>query len=328
MSSGSPTTTPRRWRPLRGDPFGRSGRDSVRPGTRAPPSPGMRDLKTARRHFARWHLGFDRYIAYVLPLLFLVAILPILDVVYWIGLRALPTLTWTTVTGSGTYDLYPAIAGTFWIMLLALAIALLLGFFGGVATAEFLSERSASWIRLSVNTLAGMPAIVIGMTVFIVFVVFLGWGLVLIAASIATGIFMTPYVFRATDLAFASVPRHLREAALGAGARPIDYLVRVASPVAIGQVLSGVLFAFSLGVGEAATVVILVLRSPVAPTSLFGQSDSLVSVIWANWESPLPLAVTQAFQAGFILLVIVVVINVVVRFVAWHYQRRLVGLFA
>lgn len=292
------------------------------------PVQGYADLRKARRRFVRWHLGFDRYIGYLLPLLFIVAIFPILDVVYWIGNRALPTLTWSTLTSVGTYGLYPAISGTFWIMLVALSIAILLGLFGGIATAEFLSERTASWIRLTANTLAGMPAIIIGMMGFIVFVLYFGWGLVLISAALATAIFMVPYIFRATDLAFSSVPRHLREAALGAGARPVDYIIRVARPIATPQVLSGILFAFSLGVGEAATVVILVLPYPRPPTGLFSYSNSLVNLIWTNWESPLPSAVTQAFQAGFILLMIVIGINVIVRIISWRYQRHIVGLFA
>lgn len=297
-------------------------------GTVSPLPPGHSDLQSARKRFARWHLGFDKYIAYLLPLLFLVAILPILDVVYWISARALPTMTWTTLSGDGPLDLYPAISGTLEIMLIATAISVALGLFGGIATAEFLSERTASWVRLSANTLAGLPAIILGLTGFIVFVIYFGWGLVLLAGAITTAFLMTPYIFRATDLAFSAVPRHLREAALGAGARPVDYIIRVARPIATPQVLSGVLFAFSLGVGEAATLVLTVEPIPIPPIGLFQGADYLVAVIWSNWYSPLPGAVTQAFQAAFILMVIVIGLNVVVRVISWRYQRRFAGLYA
>ena len=289
---------------------------------------GYGDLRGARRRFAVWHLGFDRYIGYILPLLFIVAVFPIVDVVYWISARGAPTLTWAALSGSGPVGLWPAVSGSLVIMSIATAIAVLLGLFGGIATAEFLSERTASWVRLTANTLAGVPAIIIGMMGFILFVLYFGWGLVLIAGAVTTGFFMVPYVFRATDLAFASVPRHLREAALGAGARPIDYLLRVARPVATPQVLNGILFAFSLGIGEAATLVVTVGPSPIAPISLFGPANYLPGAIWDNWYSPIPAAVTYAFQAAFILLLIVIALNVIVRLIAWRYQRRLAGVFA
>ncbi|HUZ79248.1 MAG TPA: ABC transporter permease subunit [Thermoplasmata archaeon] len=291
---------------------------------------GLADLAQARRRFARWNLGFDRYIGYLLPLLFIVAIVPILDMVYWLGAEALPTMTWATLTTGGPTQplgLFPAIAGTVWIMVIALALAVTLGLFGGIATAEFLSERSAAWVRMTANTLAGMPAIIIGMMGFVVFVLYFGWGLVLIAGAVTTAFFMTPYVFRAADLAFSSVPRTIREAALGAGARPIDYILRVARPIVTPQILNGIFLALGLGIGETATVIVTVQPSALAPTGPFSYASYLTYVIYAEYTSPLPADVTLAFQAAFLLLMIVIVINIIVRIVAWRYQTRLAGLF-
>lgn len=301
---------------------------NVSAGDRA--APGYADLARARRRFARWHLGLDRYIGFLLPLLFIVAIFPILDMVYWLSAEALPTLTWTTLTTGGPSQplgLYPSIAGTAWIMAIALALAVLLGVFGGIATAEFLSERAAGWIRITANTLAGMPAIIIGMMGFLVFVLYFGWGLVLIAGAITTAFFMTPYVFRAADLAFSSVPRPLREAALGAGARPVDYIWRVARPIVTPQLLNGIFLALGLGIGETATVIVTVQPSVLAPQGPFSYASYLTYVIYAQYNSPIPADVTLAFQAAFLLLIIVIGINIVVRIVSWRYQRRLAGLF-
>lgn len=299
--------------------------------TNEPAPTGYADLIEARRRFARWHLGLDRYIGYLLPLLFIIAIVPIADMVYWLSVEALPTLTWTTLTTGGPSQplgLYPAVIGTVWIMAIGLTVAILLGLFGGIATAEFLSERTAGWIRLTANTLAGMPAIIIGMMGFLVFVLYFGWGLVLIAGALTTAFFMTPYIFRSADLAFSSVPRPIREAALGAGARPIDYILRVARPIVTPQLLNGIFLALGLGIGETATVIVTVQPSSIAPQGPFSYASYLTYVIYAEYNSPIPADVTLAFQAAFILFVIVIAINVVVRIVSWRYQRRLAGLFA
>ncbi len=171
----------------------------------------------------RWRIGFDRWIGRLLPLLFLVAILPILGMVYWVSEQALPTLTWTIIVGQSPYatdQLGVPIIGTFELMLIATLLSVVLGLFGGVATAELLSPRAASVVRMTANMLVGTPSVIIGFFGFFVFVLYFGWGLSLIAGAVTLSMFMTPYIFRTADLAFTSVPRHIREAALGSGAAP------------------------------------------------------------------------------------------------------------
>jgi phosphate transport system permease protein len=296
------------------------------------PDPSKEDnILFDRSARTRWRLGFDRWIGRLLPLLFLVAILPILDMVVWVSQKALPTLTWTILTGQSPYatdQLGVPIIGTFELMAIATALSVVLGLFGGVATAELLSPRAAGWIRMTANMLVGTPSVIVGFFGLTAFVLYFGWGLSLIAGAVTLSIFMTPYVFRTADLAFMSVPRHIREAALGSGAGPSQYILRVATPIALPQILTGIFLAMAIGVGETAPIVMTTTAGRVAPDSLTSPVTFLTELIWAgfNQGSGSPFFVL-AFQAAFLLMVVVIGLNVVVRIVAARYQNRLQGLY-
>src|SRR5580658_9962001 len=279
----------------------------------------------------RWRIGFDRWIGRLLPLLFLVAILPILGMVYWVATKALPTLTWGIIVGQSPYasdQLGVPIIGTFELMAIATVLSVALGLFGGVATAELLSPRAAGWIRMTANMLVGTPSVIIGFFGFFVFVISFGWGLSLIAGAVTLSIFMTPYVFRTADLAFTSVPRHIREAALGSGASPTQYIVRIATPIALPQILTGIFLSMAIGVGETAPIVMTTTAGKLAPDSLSSPVTFMTTLIWTgfNQGASSPFFVL-AFQAAFLLMAVVVGLNVVVRVVAARYQKRLEGLY-
>jgi len=293
------------------------------------------DLTRDRSGHVRRRSWFDGAMRWLLPLLYLVAILPILDLVYWVARGAFPSLSLATLTANPTPGvgsgggLYAPLMGSIAILALATAVALALGFLGGLTTAEYLDERSAGIVRVTANVMAGTPSIVLGLFGYIAFVTFFGWGPSLAAAGVTLGIFMTPYVFRATDLAYTSVPPHIREAAVGAGARPVQYLLRVASPIALPQVLSGVFLAMAIGVGETAPIYLTTTAVVLPPLGLLAPASALPLYIWSGFETGLvlPSAIALAYEAAFLLLVIVIGLNVLVRLVAARARRRLEGLF-
>jgi phosphate transport system permease protein len=297
-----------------------------------PPHDPSDDLRRSETVGVRWRTGFDRAMGYLLPLLFLVAIVPILDLVYFISAKAVPTLTVSVLTSYASYDSHDALAvpivTTFEWLAVATLIAVALGLFGGIATAEFLSERSAGWVRMSANLLAGMPSVIIGYFGFFVFVIYFGWGGVFIAGALTLAFFMTPYIFRTADLAFSSIPRPIREAALGTGAKPVQYIVRVGTPIAFPQILTGVFLAMAIGLGETAPIVLTVLPSVLVPTNLFSPATYLTYLIWTGFSSPPgSVGLTLAYQAAFLIVVAVVVLNIVVRIISARFRRRLAGLY-
>ncbi|HYB79649.1 MAG TPA: ABC transporter permease subunit [Thermoplasmata archaeon] len=279
----------------------------------------------------KWRLGFDRVIGWLLPLLFIVAILPIADLVYYVGSRALPTLTFQVLTSTSltqTDALGVPIVSTAEIMVFATLLAVAFGIFGGVATAEYLSERMAGWVRMTANLLVGLPSVTLGYFGYFTFVLYFGWGLSYIAAVVTLAFFMTPYIFRTADLAFTSVPRPIREAAFGSGATGPQYIVRVATPIAFPQVLNGIFLAMAIGVGETAPIVLTTTLSTILPTSIYSPVSFLTALIWENFAQPKgsPL-IDLAFQAAFLLIITVIALNIVVRLISYNFQKRIQGLY-
>lgn len=288
------------------------------------------DLTRPTGH-VRWRTGFDRWIGRLLPLLFAVAIVPIGDLVYYVSVRAIPSFSWTVLTSTNPVAvdaLGVPIISTFEIMLLATSLSVAMGLFGGVATAEFLSSEAAEWVRASANMLAGAPSVIIGYFGYFTFVLYFGWGLSFIAGVLTLSIFMTPYVFRTVDLAFASIPRPIREAAIGSGARPTQYVLRVGTPIAFPQILTGVFLAMAIGVGETAPLVLTTTAGKILPQTLFSPVTFLTGLIWTNFSQPQNSSLQiLAFQAAFLLMVVVIGLNLVVRVISAQYRKRLEGLY-
>ena len=290
------------------------------------------DLRRGDTRGLRFRVALDRLANFGLPLLFIVAILPILDVVYYVSTKAVPTLSWTVLTSNGDYQIHDAlgvpITTTFLFMALATAVAVVLGLFGGIATAEFLSDRVAGYIRMSANMLVGMPSVIVGYFGYFAFVLYFGWGETFIAGVFTLAFFMMPYIFRTADLAFTSIPRPIREAALGSGARPIQYILRVGTPIAFPQVLTGVFLAMAIGVGETAPIILTVQPGLLVPSNVFSPAVYMTYLIWTGFnQPPNSVALTLAFQAAFIIIVTVIALNIAVRFVAAQYRKRLEGLY-
>lgn len=290
------------------------------------------DLLFDRSPRTVWRLGFDRVIGIILPFLFLVAIFPILDLVWYVSAQALPTLTITSFVSTSAVSnpdaVGLAIVSTAEIMAFATTLATLFGLFGGIATAEFLPERAAGWVRLSANLLVGTPSVVLGYMGYFLFCLHFGWGLSFIAGVFTLSFFMTPYIFRIADLAYTSIPRPIREAALGSGARPYQYVVKVGAPIAFPQILNGVFLAMAIGVGETAPIVLTTTPSVILPTSIYSPVTFLPALIWENFDQALgsPL-INLAFHAAFLLILVVVALNIIVRLISARYRKRLEGLY-
>ena len=113
----------------------------------------------------RRRLAFDRMIGWVLLLAFVAVLFPLFDMLYWVAIKALPTMTWATLsenqvgTGGG---LYFALVGTFVLIGIGTAFAGTVGIIAGLYTSEYAPPWIQRVARLAGNVLAGVPAIVLG----------------------------------------------------------------------------------------------------------------------------------------------------------------------
>ncbi len=248
-----------------------------------------------------------------------VAVFPLLDILYQIGARALPSmgsyLFTQPVSGNGG-GLENAILGTLLLVGLGMLIAGPLGILGGIYLAEF--GRVGPFgqaVRFTTDVLAGVPSIVIGYFGYVTLVVGLGWKFSALAGAIALALMALPYVTRATELAFRSLPDELREASMALGADEVTTVFRVLWRPALPGLITGVLLAISIGLGETAPLIYTAGWSVFLPTGqLIGSPVGyLTYVIWTFINNPFAASHALAYAAAFLLILFILVLNVVVR---------------
>ncbi len=293
---------------------------------------GLGDELTHTSGRMRRRILFDRVIGWVLLLAFAAVFFPLFDLIGWVASYALPTMSWATLTenqvGTGG-GLYAMIWGTLVLITLGTGIAGALGVSAGFYTAEFAPPAVKRIARLAGNVLAGVPAIVLGYFGYYALVLYTHWGFTTLAGGIILGVFMLPYIFRTTDIALSNVPPSQREASLALGSSRLQYLRRVAFPIAFPAIFTGMFFAMALGLGEAAPLVYTAGWSSTPVQSLMQPTSFLTGGIWAFYDFPRSFGsfLALAFQAAFLLIVIVLAINIVVQLLSDRYRRRLAGLY-
>ncbi len=296
------------------------------------PSVSEHELLATPAHTRRRILT-DRLAQWLLLLPFVAVLVPLGDMIYWISERALPTMSWSVLTENqigNSGGLHAMIIGTLTLIALSTAIATAVGILAGLYTAEYASPRVAQIGRTAGNVLAGIPAIVLGYFGYFLLVLYTGWGFTVLGGAITLSVLMVPFIYRTSDLAFSAVPATHREAALALGSRRIQYLGRVAFPIALPTILTGIILAMALGLGETAPLIYTAGWSSTPLTGLFSQTSFLTGAIWLFYQQPAGLGtlLALAFQAAFMIMMIVIVVNVALQWVAEHYRRRLRGLLS
>jgi phosphate transport system permease protein len=215
-----------------------------------------------------------------------------------------------------------AFVGTFIIVGLATLMALPFGILIAIYVNEYAPKAIRSVVTLTLDVLAGVPAIVIGFFVFGLIVV--SYGQSGYAAAFALAVLMLPLVSRSTMEVLALVPNSLREAALGVGAPRWRTTLGVVLPQTIGGVLTGATLAVARVAGE--TAPLLFTSSLVATGTHFNPSNPLMTVplaIYQLSDSPDPADHARAWAAAFVLIVFILVVSLTARWLATRSKRKI-----
>lgn len=225
------------------------------------------------------------------------------------------------MNGAGDMNIYQAgpqggvlhgIIGTLIIAGIGLLLALPIGIFAGVFLSEYRSERFATLVRFCVDVLSGAPSIIAGVVIYVI-VVIPTQRFSAIAGSLALTILMIPIVTRTTEEMLKLVPDSMREAARGLGAPTWYSTFTVVLPAALPGIVTGVMLAFARGAGETAPLILTVLGSNVVSTALLEPMASLPLLTYRYTESPYPGENTLAWGAAFVLMMLVLIMNILVR---------------
>lgn len=226
-----------------------------------------------------------------------------------------PSLFAFTYTSENA-SLMPALINTVTMTLLSLVIAVPLGIFAAIFLVEYAGRgnRFIEVIRLTTETLAGIPSIVYGLFGMLFFVTTCGWGFSLLAGAFTLAIMILPLIMRTTEEALKSVPDSFREGSFGLGAGKLRTVFRIVLPSAVPGILAGVILAVGRIVGETAALIYTAGTVADVPESVMGSGRTL-AVHMYNLASE-GLYMDQAYATAVVLLILVVGINALSSVVA------------
>ena len=252
----------------------------------------------------------------------LAALLTVASFVYlvlYILIKGVPYLrpelfSWTY--DSNNVSMLPSIINTFLLTALSLVISVPLGIFAAIYMVEYAKKgnRMVKFIRVTAETLSGIPSIVYGLFGMIFFVGVLKMQLSLLSGSLTVAIMVLPTIMRTTEEALLSVPQSYREGSFGLGAGKLRTVFRIVLPSAVPGILSGVILATGRIVGETAALIYTAGTMAKVPNNLFASARTLsVHMYLLSNEG---LHTNEAFATAVVLLVFVMLINMLANFVA------------
>lgn len=213
-------------------------------------------------------------------------------------------------------SLMPALINTVIMTLLSLLLAVPIGIFSAIFLAEYAGKgnKFVDIIRLTTETLSGIPSIVYGLFGMLFFVSTCHWGFSLLAGAFTLAIMILPLIMRTTEEALLSVPDSYREGSFGLGAGKLRTVFYIVLPSAVPGILAGVILAIGRIVGETAALIYTAGSVAQVPSSILGSGRTLAVHMYLLASEGLYM--DQAYATAVILLVLVVVINTLSGIVA------------
>ena len=243
------------------------------------------------------------------------ALLTVLTLVFIVGyilIKGIPNLTpelFQLEYNSENVSMFPAIINTICMTALSLLIAGPLGILAAVYLVEYAKKgnKLVSLVRVTAETLTGIPSIVYGLFGMLFFVTTLKWGYSMLAGAFTLAIMVLPVIMRTTEEALLSVPDTFREASFGLGAGRLRTIFVVILPSAVPGIFSGVILSIGRIVGETAALMYTAGTVAELPKSVMSSTRTL-SVNMYSLASE-GLYVNQAYATAVVLLLIVLLIN-------------------
>ena len=210
---------------------------------------------------------------------------------------------------SENVSMMPAILTTVETTALALLLAVPLGLFTAVYLNEYAKRgnKLVNVIRITTETLSGIPSIVYGLFGMLFFVTRLHWGYSLLAGAMTLAIMILPLIMRTAEEALKSVPDSYREASFGLGAGKLRTIFTIVLPSAVPGILAGVILAIGRVIGETAALIYTAGTVAEVPKNLMGSGRTLALHMYVL--SSEGLHVNQASATAVVILAFVLVIN-------------------
>lgn len=236
----------------------------------------------------------------------------IIGLVVYILVKGIPNITpslFSIKYTSENFSLFPALVNTITVTFLTLLISVPVGIGAAIYLSEYAKRGSkiVKVIRITTETLAGIPSIVYGLFGFLFFSTALKWGYSLLAGCCTLSIMILPVIIRTTEEAILSVNDSYREASFGLGAGKLRTVFHAVLPSAIPGIVSGIVLGMGRIVGETAALIYTAGTVAQIPENVMGSGRTLSVHLYALWCEG--LATGQSYATAVILLAIVLLLN-------------------
>lgn len=280
-------------------------------------------MKKALKDRCRHPLSFIVFILIILAAVITVGAM--LFIVAYILIKGIPHLSlemFEFTYNSENLSMMPAIINTLIMTVLTLIIAVPVGILSAVYLVEYAKRGSklVSVIRITTETLSGIPSIVFGLFGYLAFVIATGWRNSLIAGALTLAIMVLPTIIRTTEEALIAVPDSYREGSYGLGAGKLRTIFKIVLPSAVPGILSGVILSIGRIVGETAALIFTSGTVAAVPQKLTDSARTLAVHMYCLMTEGLYTG--QAYATAVILIVTVLLINGLSGLIAHKIAKR------
>ena len=270
--------------------------------------------ESLKERFAHYKSSpFSLFLMLLVVLCAALTVVSLIFIIIYILVKGVPNLTpslFSPTYNTDNVSMLPAIINTLIMTLISLVIAVPLGIFSAIYLVEYAKRgnKFVGIIRMTTETLQGIPSIVYGLFGFLFFLSTLKLGYTILTGALTLAIMILPLVMRTTEEALKSVPDSFREGSFGLGAGKLRTVFKIVLPPAIPGILSGVILATGRIAGETAALIFTAGTGTKIAAKFWGTSGRTLAVHMYNLSSE-GLHVEQCYATAVILLVIVALIN-------------------
>ena len=257
-------------------------------------------------------------------------VIPLVLVIGYIVAQGIGALGWEFISamprnGMREGGILPALVGTVWLTIGTALTSIPLGVGAAVYLAEYAPDNwFTRTIRLAIINLAGVPSVVYGLFGLGIFVIFLRFGMSILAGSLTLGIMTLPVVISTTEQALAGVPQSFRVVNASLGGTRWQGIRTVILPQALPGIMTGIILGLERAAGETAPVLFTVAAFflPRLPHSLFDQTMALPYHLFVISTQVPGMPVKIQYGTAIVLMVFVLGMNLLATLIRRHYRRR------
>lgn len=283
------------------------------------------NIDTNKRTSQKIAFGLFTFLSYsVVVILFLI--------LGFIIIKGGSVISWDFLTkapeeGMTAGGIFPAIVGTFYLIIGSSLISFPIGIMSGIYMNEYATNgKLVRFIRIMTNNLSGVPSVVFGLFGMSLFVNALGWGDSIIAGSFTLALMSLPLIIRTTEEALKSIDNSFRHGSLALGATQLQTIRRVVLPMAFPNIITGLILSVGRVSGETAPILFTVAAYflPHLPDSIFSQCMALPYHLYVISTSGTDIEASRgmAYGTALVLIAIVLVVNLLANALRNYFAKK------